>query len=74
MSDDPKSPLFTIPLLGPLLRQLAGGPHALIAWLALVAVLGLGSVLLFGYPALILLALSGAFAMLGMLIVITRAR
>jgi hypothetical protein len=74
MSDAPAPvTLSTAPLIGPLIRAFAG-PDAPLAWLVVVLVVGIVLVAAFGYPALILLGLIGTFAMLGGLVLLTRAR
>lgn len=78
MSDAPHTPsILNAPLIGPLLRVLLGslkGEDAPLAVLVLVLVLGIVLVVLFGYPALILLSLIGTFVILGGLVALTRAR
>ncbi|MFT7028068.1 MAG: hypothetical protein ACI9ZH_002109 [Paracoccaceae bacterium] len=75
MSDPARSPaIYRMPLFGALIRMAVQGPDAPLIRLALVLAIGIIVVALFGYPGLITLALIGAFGMLGMLIVITRAR
>jgi hypothetical protein len=74
MSNAPRTAsILNLPLIGPLLGQLRG-ENAPLAVIALALVLGIAAIAVFGYPALIVLVLIATFAMLGGLIVLTRAR
>ncbi|MFT6774512.1 MAG: hypothetical protein ACJA1L_002224 [Paracoccaceae bacterium] len=74
MSDAPSTAIYRLPLFGFLIRRSVQGPDAELVRLALVMVIGILVVALFGYPGLIALGLIGTFGMLGLLMVITRAR
>lgn len=67
--------IFTIPLLGWMLRDAMHGSPDAGKWFAfnLVAIAGF-AIALIGYPALIFMGLSGTAFMLVMLVLLTRAR
>ena len=66
--------IFSIPLFGPLLALIADPEWTPVFAVLGVLVLGIALVAIFGYPALILLGLAGAWGSLAMLMVLTRAR
>lgn len=51
-----------------------GGALKVLAVMAVILLIGIGAVALFGYPALIVLALAGTAAMLCTLVVMTAGR
>lgn len=75
MSQSTAPALSSLPLIGLLLRGLAGrGDEAVLVWLvAAVAALAV-AVTAFGYAALILAGLAATWGMLATLILLTRAR